>query len=113
MRLSIFYSCAALGKKYAGLGSGPELSDLMNEVASKVPAKWKIISVHLGLTLADQQCIIAITSSDPVQCFTYVFTIWRNRATKPYTWSTIIEALEAPSVDEVRLAHELTTNLQS
>ena len=105
-------SCVGLGKKYVGLGSEPELSDLMNEVASKVPAKWKIISIQLGLTVADQHCITALTSSDPIQCFTSVFTIWRNRATKPYTWSTIIEALKAPSVDEVRLAQEVTTNVQ-
>jgi len=42
-----------------------------------------------------------------------VFKVWRSRVTKPYTWSTIIEALEAPSVDEVRLAQELTTKLRS
>ena len=85
----------------------------MDEVASKVPAKWKIISIQLGLTLADQQHIAAITSNDPVQSFTVVFTIWKNRTTKPYTWSTVIEALKAPSVDEVRLAQELTTKLQT
>jgi len=108
-----FSSYAGLGKKYAGQGSGPELSDLMDEVASKVPAKWKIISIQLGLTLADQQHIAAITSNDPVQSFTVVFTIWKNQTTKPYTWSTIIEALKAPSVDEVRLAQELTNKLQT
>jgi len=58
-------SCVGLGKKYVGLGSEPELSDLMNEVASKVPAKWKIISIQLGLTLADQHCITALTPRTP------------------------------------------------
>ena len=105
-------SCVGLGKKYVGLGSEPELSDLMNEVASRVSSKWKTISIQLGLTHNDQECFIASTS-DPMQCFSSVFKVWRNRATKPYTWSTIIEVLGAPSVDEARLAQELTIKLQS
>ena len=44
-------SLAGLGSKYLGLTSEPELSDLMNEVASKVYAKWKEISIQLGLSM--------------------------------------------------------------
>ena len=104
---------AGLGSKYLGLESKPELSDLMNEVASKVYVKWKQISIQLGLTLNDQKCFIDATSGDPNQCFTFVFDVWKSRATRPYTWSTVIEVLEAPAVDEMRLAHELRTKLQS
>ena len=104
---------AGLGSKYTGLESEPQLSDLMNEVASKVSAKWKEISIQLGLTLNDQKCFIDATSGDPNQCFTFVFNVWRNRATRPYTWSTVIQTLESPAVDEVRLARELRTKLQA
>ena len=104
---------AGLGSKYAGLESEPELSDLMNEVASKVSAKWKEISIQLGLTLDDQQHFIDATSGDPKQCFTFVFTVWKSSATRPYTWSTVIKALESPAVNEMRLAQELRTKLQS
>ena len=104
---------AGLGNKYSGLESEPELSDLMNEVASKVSAKWKEISIQLGLTLNDQKYFMELTLGDSKQCFTFVFTVWRSRATKPYTWSTVIEALEAPAVDEKRLAQELRAKLQS
>ena len=102
-----------LGSKYAGLESKPQLSDLMKEVASKMPVKWKEISIQLGLTLNDQKCFIDATSGDPNQCFTFVFNVWRNQATRPYTWSTVIQVLEAPAVDETRLAWELRTKLQS
>ena len=102
-----------LGSKYAGLKSGPELSDLMTEIASKVPAKWKEISIQLGLTLSDQKHFMEVTLGDPKQCFTFVFTVWKNRATRPYTWSTMIEVLESPAVDEMRLAQELRRKLQS
>ena len=85
----------------------------MNEVASKVSAKWKEISIQLGLTVNDQKCFIDATSGDPNQCFTFVFNVWRNRATRPYKWSTVIQTLETPAVGEVRLAQELRTKLQS
>ena len=85
----------------------------MNEVASKVSAKWKEISIQLGLTLNDQKYFMELTLGDPKQCFTFVFTVWNSRATKPYPWSTVVEALEAPAVDEMRLAQELRMKLQS
>ena len=107
-------SFSDLSRKYAKrLESEPELSDLMNEVASKVPAKWRQISIQLGLTPSDQECFMASSPSDPLQCFTSVFRVWKNRATRLYTWSTVIEALESPAVDEKRLAEELRTKLQS
>ena len=111
--MSVNPSLAGLGRKNAGLESEPELSDLMNEVASKVSAKWKEISIQLGLTLNDQKYFMELTLGDPKQCFTFVFTVWKSRATKPYTWSTVIEALESPAVDEVRLAQELRAKLQA
>ena len=105
-------SLAGLGSKYVGLESEPELSDLMNKVASKVPAKWRQISIQLGLMPSDQERFMASNPNDPIQCFTSVFRVWMNRATRPYTWSTVIQALEAPAVDEVQLAQELRTKLQ-
>ena len=102
-----------LGSKYATLESEPELSDLINEIASKVSAKWKEISIQLGLSLNDQKYFMELTLGDPKHCLTFVFTVWKSRATRPYTWSTVIQALEAPAVDEMRLAQELRTKLQS
>ena len=104
---------AGLGSKYAGLASEPQLSDLMNEVASKVSAKWKEISIQLGLTPSDQESFMASTPNDPIQCFTSVFRVWKNQETRPYTWSTVIKALESPAVDEMRLAQELRTKLHA
>ena len=85
-----------------GLESEPELSDLMNEVASKVSAKWREISIQLGLTPYDQECFMELTRNNPIQCITFVFKVWKSRATRSYTWSTVIEALESPAVDEMR-----------
>ena len=106
------FLCTDLGSKYKGLENEPELSDLMNEVASKVSAKWKQISTQLGLTANDEECFLASTPSDSIQCIISVFKVWKKQATKPYTWSTVIKVLNAPAVDEIRLAHKLTTKLQ-
>ena len=99
-------------RKQDGLENEPELSDLMNKVASKVPGKWKQISIQLGLTPEDQNCFMDATFGDPTQCFIFVFNVWKSRATRPYTWSTIIQALKTPSVGELRLAQEITAKLQ-
>ena len=85
----------------------------MNEVASKVSAKWKEISIQLGLTLDDQKHFMELTHGDPIQQFASVFQLWKSRATRPYKWSTVIQALEAPAVDEIRLAQELRSKLLS
>ena len=60
-----------------------------------------------------KKCFIDAASGDPNQYFTFVFNVWKNRATRLYKWSTVIEALESPAVDEMRLAQELRTKLQS
>ena len=111
--LSAISLLAGSGSKYAGLESEPELSDLMNEVASKVSAKWKEISIQLGLTLNDLESFTDATGDNAMNCFPLVFNAWKSRATRPYTWSTVIEVLNAPAVAEVRLAQELRTKLQS
>ena len=103
-------SFSDLSRKYAKrLESEPELSDLMNEVASKVSAKWKEISIQLGLTFNDQECFADATGDNAMKCFALVINAWKSRATRPYTWSTVIEVLNAPAVAEVRLAQELRT----
>ena len=80
--LSVISSLAGLGSKYAGLESEPQLSDLMNEVASKVYSKWKEVSIQLGLTLNDQKYFMELTLGDPKHCFTFVFTVWKSRVTR-------------------------------
>ena len=65
--LSAISTLAGLGSRYAGLETEPEMSDLMNEVASKVPAKWRQISIQLGLTPSDQECFMASTPNDPIR----------------------------------------------
>ena len=70
-----------LYSKYpAGLDSEPELSDLMNEVAAKIPSKWRDMGMQLGLDEGRLDAIALISSGNTNHCFSNVFTLWKNHA---------------------------------
>ena len=108
-------SCTGQTSNYpAGLNSEPKLRDLVNEVAAKIPGKWSDVGLELGL---DQSVLdgIATSSGDTNRYYRKVFTRWRNQnsTTHPYTWLTIVDALQAPAVGEERLANEIKTELMN
>ena len=49
----------------------------------------------------------SMTTTDPISCYADIFNWWQRNGSPPYTWATIIDALRAPIVGEVQLAHEL------
>ena len=85
----------------------PELRDLMNEVAAKIPSRWREVGIQLEISNAKLDCF----TSSPILNFSSVFETWKNDATSPYKWSTLIDALKTPSVNEMRLAEKLTNKL--
>ena len=106
----MFVSYSGLHSKYpAGLDSQPELPDLMNEVAAKIPSKWRDVGLQLGL---DPGVLEGITTH---LCYSNVFTRWKNQnsAAHPHTWSTIVQALKSPAVGERRLADTIKSELSS
>ncbi len=40
-------------------------------------------------------------------CFIRVFNKWERQRTVPYTWDTIVKALESPLMGEITLAAEI------
>ena len=112
----MFVSYSGLHSKYpAGLDSQPELPDLMNEVAAKIPSKWVDVGLQLGL---DQGVLVGIASTslgDTHLCYSNVFSRWKNQTstTHPHTWSTIVQALKTQVVGEERLADEIMSKLRS
>ena len=117
--LMIFMFCnAGLHSNYpAGLQSQPELSVLMNKVAAEIPSKWRDVGLQLGIDHGVLEGIAPISPGDTNLCYSNVFTWWKNQnsATYPYTWSTLVQALESQAVGEKRLAdkirNEVTGNL--
>ena len=97
-----------------GLESAPELQDLMNVVAAKIPSKWRDMGVQLGVDQDVLEGIASISPGDINRCYSNVFTRWKNQNSTmyPYTWSTIVQALETQAVGEKRLADEIKNKLK-
>jgi len=112
----VFVSYSDLHTKYpAGLDSQPELSDLMNEVAAKIPSNWRDVGLQLGVDHGVLEGIATISLGDTNHCYANVFTRWKNQnsTTHPYTWLTIVQALQSPAVGERRLADKIMSELSS
>ena len=85
----------------------------MNKVAVKIPDKWMLFGIQLGLdqrqldTIEQRRAVV-----DPHLCFSAVFTEWKERMTSPYSWSTVIDALNSPLIGENRLAQILQKDIE-
>ena len=82
----------------------------MNEVAAKIPGKWHEVGIQLKLS---QEELSFLKDSSPTvsQLFASIFTVWKRRTTREYSWTTIIEVLKTDAVDETRLAEGLVVRL--
>ena len=96
------------------LHSAPELGDLMNEVATEIPDKWKEVAIGLGLTASD---VKRIETDIPTQksnlCYIEVFDTWKKRNIKKYTWETLLKTLRMKLVNTPSLATALERRLTS
>ena len=84
----------------------PKLSDLANRVAAIIPHKWKQVAIQLELSRGERKAI----EKDEDECFdrfTAVLEQWKQSASLPYTWKTLVTALKSTSVDEQTLAEQL------
>ena len=82
----------------------------MNEIAAKIPNRWKDVGLQLGL---DHDVLEGIGPGDASHCYMQVFKQWKsqNSAEHPYLWSTIVQALQTQAVGEKRLAVEIENKL--
>ena len=89
----------------------PTHKDLMNEVAVKIPTKWRFVGIELGLQPDQLNAIEVQQNGILALCFSAVFHKWECETSPPYSWSTIIAALEAPQVSAKHLAKALKGRL--
>ena len=88
----------------------PKLTDLMNDVAAVIPSKWRLVGIQLELSSGTLDNIQDENAGRPdrnLHSFEQVFTEWEKLKTRPHTWDTIISALRAPAVGELKLAHKV------
>ena len=82
----------------------------MNDIASKIPAKWRSVGIQLGLPSGTLDSIQSNNAGKPQACldsFEQVFSTWERQGPSPYTWDAIIDVLRTPAVGEIALADEL------
>ena len=84
----------------------------MNKVAARIPNLWRDVGIQLGLDQSVLNAIAIVSPGDTNHCFSNVFTLWRNRKTSPYTWATIIQALQTAAVGQKKVAEEITSELK-
>ena len=89
-----------------GRSSLPSADNFANYVAAAIPSKWRHVAIQLGLS--NHKCMaIKKDEDDCFDRFMAVFEEWERGACKPFTWSTLITALESPSVAEIEIAKKL------
>ena len=84
----------------------PQVCDLMNQVAAKAKVKWFQVGIQLGINPTTLE-VFDTQPQDPMRCYFKVFTEWEREGKRPYTWTTIIGALETAAVNERQVAVEL------
>ena len=82
------------------------LFQFIESVAIKIPSKWKRVGVALGLTQQQIDSIEKLRLSDPIGCFSEVFTLWQQQSIpqQPVSWTTLVTVLRCQSVGEEALA---------
>ena len=87
----------------------------MNEVAAEIPGKWRDIGLQLGLDHEVLNGIATTIPGDTNHCYSDVFTRWKsqNSSSYPYTWLTIVQAIQSKAVGEKKLADKIINELSS
>ena len=76
----------------------------MNEVAAPAPAKWQFVAIGLGLEKADVDRIQVESRGNCNEAYVDVFATWERQKSSPYTWRSVVECLQSPSVAEQKIA---------
>ncbi len=84
----------------------PSLKELCDAVSVHTD-EWRSIAVCFELSYTDIERISIECNNIIEDCFRRVFSKWERQRTVPYTWDTIVKALESPSMGEIRLAAEI------
>jgi len=108
----LYYLCTApvTNRIIPVLETEPQLHEFENEIASKIPAKWKAVGIQLGLRENQLDQISADNNNDCRECFRRVFKEWKRRNCER-SWSVLIQILQSAAVDEGRLAEEIRQRL--
>ena len=94
---------------YFDLLLGISGNDFLQQVARKIPDKWRSVGRALGIPGPKITEIDQKYHDEPDNCFAEVYVAWISLPStrKPVNWSTLVSALQSPSVGESELASTL------
>ena len=101
-------STAGVLEKDSSLPSSPpSIAAFLNKVAVQIPAKWKLFAYNLNIGHDAVSEIESKYPHDPTECFMSTFSYWEKKQSPPFTWDTVLEVLQSPSVGEKKMAEDL------
>ena len=91
----------------------PNLLDFLEHVASHIPAKHYWVGLALGVKDSELRSYNSRFHGDQLRCFESVFKYWESRqpGTRPFRWSSVLEALKTSMIGENALAHSLSEKM--
>ena len=94
------------------LNSEPKLNDLMNKVATAIPAKWEDVGYALGIEKGSMDRIKCetIRLSSTITSYREVFNYWLSHKTH-CTWTVVLNALATEQVGAQQLARRIRHEL--
>lgn len=92
-----------------GVEGIPDVTDLLTMVVPHVQGHLSEVGLQLGLTQEAMDAIVADSSNG--QQWTKLFAEWKEKGAKPYTWATILTALESPEVKCTQQAQVLRSRI--
>ena len=75
------------------LSKEPEMHELTSHVAKKTLTRWYEVGIQLRIDTA-QLDAFEEQKKDQNRCYIEVFKQWKREQKVPYTWTTIIDALD-------------------
>ena len=91
------------------LSDPPELFAFIENVATRIPAKWRDVGIALRVDIGRLDGF-AYQHCEPQQRYVEIFREWNNHQKQP-KWKYILEALRTRTVNEIALAEELSCKL--
>ena len=86
----------------------------MNEVAAKIPASWYHFGLCLQIDIGKLEAVEQSHPKDQLQCFSKVYSIWKQENVRPLTWEVVVEILQGEVMAQKVLSSTLANkyNLQ-
>ena len=75
------------------------MADLMSHVAGKTPTKWYEVGIQLNIEISTLDAFEEQTSNQ-MRLYSKVFNQWKKNTNLPFTWDTIMNALERVGENE-------------